>query len=257
MRFDLEEKKAWSPFLDPKRRARFFGGLNVQDDPKVQVNAPELQYAPAADRDKVRRLEQSLRKYLVSQFEEARIDGVRKTTNWNLALGEQVRAVLGADQDVQEMAEKEILPGLQADMAHKKSNVGEQARAILLDFEEYMLQARRGGTNSRLRGPGARMDEDIQATLVQRTLERAGAGGGRKQFWAVPLNTTFSSEEAIWEMVRNTRAHEIDHQEVEFSLSVMLKAYPHNVFSVWVYIAVSRDAPPEVPPREARPRSRY
>ena len=88
------------------------------------------------------------------------------------------------------------------------------------------------------------VDEDIQASLVQRTLaELAGTADGRKHFWAVPLNTTFSSQESIWEMVKNTRAHEIDHQEVEFSLSVMLTPYPSNVFSVWVYIAVLRDAP--------------
>ena len=62
-----------------------------------------------------------------------------------------------------------------------------------------------------------------------------------KQFWAVPLNSTFSSQEAIWEMVKNVRAHEIDYQEVEFSLTVMLHPYPSNIFSVWVYLAVRRD----------------
>jgi hypothetical protein len=35
--------------------------------------------------------------------------------------------------------------------------------------------------------------------------------------------------------------HEIDSQEVEFSLSVSLKPFPCNVFSVWMYIAVFRD----------------
>lgn len=89
------------------------------------------------------------------------------------------------------------------------------------------------------------MDEDIQASLVQRTLQDLVDSDRRKQFWAVPLNTTFSSREAIWQMLKNTRAHAIDHQEVEFSLSVMLKPYPSNVFSVWVYIAVLRDALPE------------
>lgn len=258
MRFDLADKKCWAPFLDQK--STFFRGLKVQDDPKVQVNAPDLKYAPPADRDKVRRLEQSLRKYLISKFEEERIAEVRKTTNWNLALGERAKAVLGADPDVKELAEKEIAPALRAEDVRaklKKGNVGEQARALLLDFEEYMLQARRGGTNSRLRGAGARMDEDIQASLAQRTLaDLAGAADGRKHFWAVPLNTTFSSQDAVWDLVKNTRAHEIDHQEVEFSLSVMLAPYPSNVFSVWVYISVLRDAPAEaIPSREGgRPR---
>jgi len=35
--------------------------------------------------------------------------------------------------------------------------------------------------------------------------------------------------------------HEIDNQDVEFSLSVMLKPYPCNIFSVWIYIAVFKD----------------
>lgn len=185
----------------------------------------------------------------MSKFEEERIAEVRKTTNWNLALGEQVKAVLGADKEVKDLVEKAIAPALKEEAERSRRNVAQQTAALLRDFEEYMLQARRGGTNSKFRVEGAPVDEDIQASLAQRTLaELAGAGGGRKQFWAVPLNTTFSSQESIWEMVKNTRAHEIDHQEVEFSLSVMLKAYPANVFSVWVYISVRRDAPPEAIP---------
>ena len=43
-------------------------------------------------------------------------------------------------------------------------------------------------------------------------------------------------------MVKNTRVHEIDNQDVEFSLSVMLKAYPCNIMSVWIYVAVFRQA---------------
>ena len=201
-----------------------------------------------------------MRKYLMSKFEEERIAEVRKTTNWNLALGERVKAVLGAEKGVKELAEKEIAPALREDDVRgrlRRGNVAQQTAALLRDFEEYMLQARRGGTNSEFRGEGAVVDEDIQASLVQRTLaELAGTADGRKHFWAVPLNTTFSSQESIWEMVKNTRAHEIDHQEVEFSLSVMLRAYPSNVFSVWVYISVLRDAPPEAIPSRPADRSR-
>jgi hypothetical protein len=36
--------------------------------------------------------------------------------------------------------------------------------------------------------------------------------------------------------------HEIDNQEVEFSLSVLVKAYSSNVFSVWMYIAAYKDS---------------
>ena len=196
----------------------------------------------------------------MSKFEEERIAEVRKTTNWNLALGERVKAVLGAEKEAKELAEKELAPAIRDEDVRgrlRRGNATRQATALLRDFEEYMLQARRGGTNSQFRGDGAVVDEDIQASLVQRTLaELAGAGDGRKHFWAVPLNTTFSSQESIWEIVKNTRAHEIDHQEVEFSLSVMLKAYPSNVFSVWVYVAVLRDAPAEAMPGRAADRSR-
>jgi coiled-coil and C2 domain-containing protein 2A len=55
MRFDLNDKNCWAPFLDEKRRT-FFPG-KVQDDRKWQTNAPDLKYAVQADREKVRRLE--------------------------------------------------------------------------------------------------------------------------------------------------------------------------------------------------------
>ena len=59
---------------------------------------------------------------------------------------------------------------------------------------------------------------------------------------AVPLNTTLgSSLETIWQLVKNTRMHEIDLQEAEFSLSVSITPYPSNVFSVWIYIACFKD----------------
>lgn len=57
MRFDLNDKKCWAPFLDEKRRPVFFPAKKVQNDRKWQVNAPELKYAPAAGREEVRRLE--------------------------------------------------------------------------------------------------------------------------------------------------------------------------------------------------------
>ena len=49
----------------------------------------------------MRRLERSLQKYLAGRFEEERIAEVRKTTNWNKVIGERVKKVLGADQEVQ------------------------------------------------------------------------------------------------------------------------------------------------------------
>ena len=56
----------------------------------------------------------------------------------------------------------------------------------------------------------------------------------------MPINCTLTSEEALWELVKNTRVHEIDNQDVEFSLSVKCKSYPCGVVSVWIYIAAFR-----------------
>ena len=62
----------------------------------------------------------------------------------------------------------------------------------------------------------------------------------------MPLNCTLTtSMDPLWEMVKNTRIHEIDNQDVEFSLSVKLRAYPCNVVSVWLYIAAFRNGDDE------------
>lgn len=63
----------------------------------------------------------------------------------------------------------------------------------------------------------------------------------QKKVFAVPLNCTLTSLESLWGVLKNARFHEIDSQDVEFSLSLMLKPYPSNVFSVWMFIAVFRD----------------
>lgn len=53
MHFDLNDKKCWAPFLDEKRPLF----VEKLEDRKWQTNAPDLKYAPPADREKVRRLE--------------------------------------------------------------------------------------------------------------------------------------------------------------------------------------------------------
>lgn len=63
-----------------------------------------------------------------------------------------------------------------------------------------------------------------------------------KQVIAIPLNTTLGTNLSdVWELLKNTRMHELDLQEAEFSLSVSIKAYPSNIFSVWIYIACFKD----------------
>lgn len=75
--------------------------------------------------------------------------------------------------------------------------------------------------------------------LFQYLKEIAGEVG--KQCWAIPINCTLTSMETLWEELKNVRMHEYDNQDVEFSLSVQLKAYPCNVISVWVYVAMFTD----------------
>ena len=160
LHFDLDDTKAWSPFLDADLRRAYYSGkpLGEKDpDPRtVQVSAkmPELKYAPPAGPEQVRRLERSLQKYLAGRFEEERIAEVRKTTNWNKLIGEQVKKVLGADAEISK--EVEGLVGQRENRGKAGAQgIGTEARGMLLDFEEYMLQARRGGTNSTMkpRGP--------------------------------------------------------------------------------------------------------
>ena len=46
----------------------------------------------------------------------------------------------------------------------------------------------------------------------------------------------------LWEEVKNTKIHDIQDDEAEFSLYVYIAPYPHNVLSVWFYLlALTRD----------------
>jgi hypothetical protein len=45
----------------------------------------------------------------------------------------------------------------------------------------------------------------------------------------------------LWEKLKNTKMHEMDFPDAIFSLTVLLKPYSSNVFSVWIYIAVIKD----------------
>jgi hypothetical protein len=113
-------------------------------------------------------------------------------------------------------------------------------RSILVDFEDYAACARIGGTISKMREPTQEQDEDIRGTIVQQYLKEI-AQKYRKTCWAIPINTTLTNLQQIWDLVKNTKMHEIDNQSIEFSLSVHLKAYPCNIMSVWIYLAVFRN----------------
>ncbi len=59
--------------------------------------------------------------------------------------------------------------------------------------------------------------------------------------WGLPINMNMTSEKQIWEELKSVRMHEIDDHYVEFSLTVHLKPYPGNIFSVWLFVAMFKE----------------
>lgn len=94
LRFDLYNSRDWRPFLDSKLRKEFFGEKGII--PSVQTNAPALKYQPP--RDSLSSLEDQIKKFLAGKFEDERIAQVKKTTNWNIQIGEDLKKVLVADK---------------------------------------------------------------------------------------------------------------------------------------------------------------
>ena len=52
-----------------------------------------------------------------------------------------------------------------------------------------------------------------------------------------PLNMPYSSVERIVDAVNNTGVHRAAGPRSELALAVHVHVYPHNVYSVWVYVA--------------------
>ena len=44
-------------------------------------------------------MERSLKKYLCGKFEDERIQSVKKITNWNISISENIKKVMKADND--------------------------------------------------------------------------------------------------------------------------------------------------------------
>lgn len=62
-----------------------------------------------------------------------------------------------------------------------------------------------------------------------------------KRCWGFPVNMTFKSLEALKKLVLQTKIHTVNRQDVEFAMTVHIKAYPCNVLSVWVYLVAYVD----------------
>jgi hypothetical protein len=48
-------------------------------------------------------LEKQIKKYLAGKFEDERIAQVKKTTNWNVSVSEEIRKILEADEKLIEL----------------------------------------------------------------------------------------------------------------------------------------------------------
>lgn len=87
----MDNNKFWLPFLDAKLIEQFFKG-GVKDHKYV---GKMLEYAsPITSEEQILILESQIKKYLVSKFEDERIAQVKKTTNWNISIGDDLKRIL-------------------------------------------------------------------------------------------------------------------------------------------------------------------
>ena len=205
-----------------------------------------MEYQAVADEVQVAELEEQLKKFLTGKFEDERLASVKKTTNWNILVTKDLRQLLVAEEDFKlrylddvkdELRPENDFAPLKA--AYEKAFPSGQLKEALIDFEDYMLYSRKGGTISKMREKQAK-DEDIRSRAVQEYLKLIGEDHG-KEIWGVPINTLMTSEDQIWEELKSVRLHEVDDHYVEFALSVLLKPYPGNVFSVWLFITMFKE----------------
>jgi|DEB0MinimDraft_12_1074336.scaffolds.fasta_scaffold03050_11 hypothetical protein len=91
LNFDLEDSKLWKPFIDKKIRAEFLEGGAIQNR-HCQTNAPDILFQ--RPRENLSQLEDQIKRYLTGKFEDERIAQVKKTTNWNIAVSDDLKKVL-------------------------------------------------------------------------------------------------------------------------------------------------------------------
>ena len=61
-----------------------------------------------------------------------------------------------------------------------------------------------------------------------------------KRLYGFPLNMPYNDDdmEKVWEQVKNTEIHLTKDETAEFALTVQLFDYPHDIYSVWVFLVV-------------------
>ncbi|CAM9133752.1 unnamed protein product [Ectocarpus sp. 12 AP-2014] len=77
---------------------------------------------------------------------------------------------------------------------------------------------------------GAKMGKDEHRRRLENTMRNRDIVG-------FPLHSGFVDVDSVVQTVRATGIHEARHPDVQFALAVQAFPYPHNVLSVWVYIA--------------------
>ena len=109
--FNLDNKKKWKPlFEDPVVAYPKYLGSGKVDS----IQTEELLYSPKLDVNVTKILQSRIYKYLVEQFQDARIKKIRRTTRWAVA--------------------------------HQT-----QLKTVLTSLEEHVKRARKGGTTSTMR----------------------------------------------------------------------------------------------------------
>ena len=63
------------------------------DNGAIKYNEPIKNYS------KIQELEKSLKKFLCGKFEDERIASVKKITNWNISVSENIKKIMNSDND--------------------------------------------------------------------------------------------------------------------------------------------------------------
>lgn len=89
MDWNLDNRKCWKKlFSNDENKAKF----EIKGRKAVQPES--LIYTPALSHEQIAIRREKLQKYLVEQFQEARIKDVRKTTKWLVQTHENTRHIL-------------------------------------------------------------------------------------------------------------------------------------------------------------------
>ena len=67
--------------------------------------------------------------------------------------------------------------------------------------------ARRGGNSSELLEERKMQNEHIDIGTISTKLDKVAQQDQNKRVWGFPLNSTFTSLENLWNMVKNTKLH--------------------------------------------------